>query len=199
MNSLQPTDWKTSRSWWGARRLHYNIGLLIAGPAAFVCYLTILHAFEDVFPEIDVTIFTILLQCFAYGFFIVLANICYYLGPIAEAFVRPKRVVLFRKVTYRLGFCFSVALSFSVPLLSIITIVVSVYSAAHYGEIKQAMVVGEYVASHKEGLESLEIRPDGTYAYRYEGPNGKRLSGSGEWRFERQDGKPMITFRAPLS
>jgi hypothetical protein len=29
-------------TWWEARRLHYNIGLLVAGALAFTCYNTLL-------------------------------------------------------------------------------------------------------------------------------------------------------------
>jgi hypothetical protein len=53
----------------------------------------------------------------ALGFAVVvgLANICYFLGPLAERLAKPDDVAMFRRRTFSLGFWFSVLLPFSLP------------------------------------------------------------------------------------
>jgi hypothetical protein len=113
-----PTVW-----WWEKRRLLYNLGLVVAGILAFACYVFVLIHFEDVIRAPDpsqedaFTLFTIGLQGFGYLFMMLVANVCYFLGPISEKLIRPHNVDAYRKIAFRLGFWGSVALPFCVPVL----------------------------------------------------------------------------------
>jgi hypothetical protein len=112
-----------SLQWWESRRLRYNAGLVVAGILAFVAYAFVLVHFQDVIRAPDPSQedafsgFTLILQGFGYLFMMLVANVCFYLGPISERFLRPRNVEAYRKITFRLGFWCSVALPFSVPLL----------------------------------------------------------------------------------
>jgi hypothetical protein len=111
---------RSSLSWWGARRLRYNIGLAVAGVLAFICYATVCWTLlpRVLGPsEIEVTLFTTLFQGIGYLLMMGVANLFYYLGPLSERVVRPVEVDRYRRNCYRLGFWFSVLLPFSIPAL----------------------------------------------------------------------------------
>jgi len=112
--TTDPSAW-AAETWWAARRLRYNIGLLIAGPLGFVCYAVAVSRCIDLRApgEWEVTIFTIFLQGFAYLVMIGIANLCYYLGPWSERLLHPSNVARYRKIAFRLGFWFSVLLPFT--------------------------------------------------------------------------------------
>jgi hypothetical protein len=105
--------------WWGNRRLRYNVALLIAGPLAFVVYAAVgewcIRKNADV--DFEITIFTTLFQTVGYLFMMGIANLFYYLGPLSERAVKPRRIAWFRKIMFALGFWFSVLLPFVVPVL----------------------------------------------------------------------------------
>lgn len=102
--------------WWEARRWRYNKGLVIAGLLAFVCYAIVgLSVLGD--QEFEITGLTTLLQSIGYLFMMVVANVCYFLGPLSERGVDSKDLEQHRQRYYRLGFWFSVLLPFSIPLL----------------------------------------------------------------------------------
>jgi len=107
-------------AWWEARRLRYNVGLVVAGILAFVCYVlvcfTLLPRVLDP-SEIEVTLPTTLFQGVAYLIIMGIANVCYFLGPLSERVVRPRDVERYRRICYLLGFWFSVMLPFSIPVL----------------------------------------------------------------------------------
>lgn len=62
------------------------------------------------------------------------------------------------------------------------------------GEIDIKTVIGNYVANHQKGTDTLELRPDGTYNYQYIFPDGGEIKISNKWEFNNSDGKPIITF-----
>jgi hypothetical protein len=101
-------------TWWAMRRLRYNIGLLVAGPLGFGLYaLAISRCIELRAPgDWEITILTTLFQGFAYLVMIGVANLCYYLGPWSERVVHPTNIASYRRITFRLGFWFSVLLPF---------------------------------------------------------------------------------------
>ena len=116
--STQTADaWK----WWEARRLRYNIALAAAGwsawamAAAVVWTLGALLPFRTDNPE--VTLFTVLIQGIAYLLVMAAANLCYLLGPLSEAVLRPTDVNGYRRRMFGLGFWLSVALPFAYPAL----------------------------------------------------------------------------------
>jgi len=104
-------------AWWSARRLRYNIGLVVAGILAFIAYAVIGSTLLPVDADFEVTLFTILFQGVGYLVMIAVANVCYFLGPLSERFVRPTDPERYRRICYRLGFWFSVLLPFSIPTL----------------------------------------------------------------------------------
>ena len=103
--------------WWRARRLRYNIALVVAGILAFVAYVTVCVTLLPKDADVEITIFTTLFQGVGYLFMIGVANICYFIGPLSERFVRPAEPERYRLICYRLGFWFSVLLPFSIPTL----------------------------------------------------------------------------------
>lgn len=55
-------------------------------------------------------------------------------------------------------------------------------------------VIGKYAANHGQGLDTIELKGDGTYLYYFRGNDGKEFRNAGDWTFHLQDGKPRITF-----
>jgi hypothetical protein len=104
-------------AWWSARRLRYNLGLVVAGILAFIAYVVVGSTMLQSDADFEVTIFTTLFQGVGYLFMIGVANVCYYLGPISERIVRPRDSDRYRRICFRLGFWFSVLLPFSIPAL----------------------------------------------------------------------------------
>ena len=112
-----------SRQWWEGRRLRYNIGLIIAGILAFVCYVIVAdrsieqHKLGD---EAEITLFTTFGQGIMYLFAMGIANFCYMLGPWWETRLKPANVDRYRSLTYNLGFWFSVLLPFSISVILVL-------------------------------------------------------------------------------
>ncbi|GEP43472.1 hypothetical protein [Brevifollis gellanilyticus] len=106
----------SARAWWEARRWRYNKGLVIAGLLAFVGYSIVGSVFLADDVEFEITVFTTIFQGIGYLFMMVVANVCYFLGPLSERGVDSKDLEQHRQRYYRLGFWFSVLLPFSIPL-----------------------------------------------------------------------------------
>jgi hypothetical protein len=121
MNDTQQS--LTTWQWWAARRGRYNIGLIVSGIMAFICYATVVWTFEDRIPGAEVTIFTTLIQGLGYLVMIGVANVFFFLGPIAEQVIRPTDPLRFRMLTYRTGFWGSVSLPFLIPAFLLILVV----------------------------------------------------------------------------
>src|SRR3972149_2079199 len=60
--------------------------------------------------------------------------------------------------------------------------------------IERSMVLGIFIANHTKGIDSLIIRPDGTYLHSFTSPIGEKFVNSNNWEFELLDGEPHITF-----
>ncbi len=119
------TDTATSsRAWWSARRLCYNVALVVAGDLAFIAYAPVGSTLLSNDTEFEITVVTALFQGIGYLCMIGLANVFYYLGPLSERFVRPSDPERYRRICFRLGFWFSVLLPFSIPSLLAISAVV---------------------------------------------------------------------------
>jgi hypothetical protein len=110
------------RAWWRARRLRYNVALVVAGVAAFFSYAAIVWtapagALGDAPEGPEITAFTTLFQAVGYLMAMAIANVCYGLGALGERVLQPRDVSRFRRVAYTAGLCFSVASPFTIPLL----------------------------------------------------------------------------------
>jgi len=107
-----------TEEWWHSKRLLYNIGLVVSGLLAFGAYALVVETIGANDPELEITIFTIAFQGFAYLILIGFANFCFLLGPYSERQFQPSNVDLYRKVTFRLGFWFSFLIPFAIPILA---------------------------------------------------------------------------------
>lgn len=115
-----PGTIRSAWDWWESRRLLYNVGLVCAGILAFMCYVVVCFSLLPRVldeSEIKITPLTTLVQGIGYLFMMGVANLCYFLGPFCEDFVRPGNVDRYRRISYWLGFWFSVLLPFSIPAL----------------------------------------------------------------------------------
>ena len=115
---------ESAGQWWGARRRRYNVALILAGLGAFISYIALAWSFADRLHQVEVTGFTVLFQVIGYGVAMVVANVCYFLGPLSERVVNPSDLNSYRTLAYSLGFWFSVALPFVVPALLAYVIVI---------------------------------------------------------------------------
>jgi hypothetical protein len=114
--SIPPDVW----AWWQARRLTYNIALALAGIAAYLVSVALHYAFGDpvwaAWPDaLGVTVFLGTAYLVVMG----IANICYLIGPFAEAWLRPVDVDRFRRSAFNMGLWGSVALPFLWTLLQL--------------------------------------------------------------------------------
>ncbi len=98
--AANPSPWATE-AWWAARRLRYNIGLLIAGPLGFIGYAACTNLRAP--GNWDITIFTTLFHGLAYLVMVGIANLCYYLGPWSERIIQPTNIAECRKIAFQLG------------------------------------------------------------------------------------------------
>jgi hypothetical protein len=109
----------SAKEWWGRRRLRYNIGLLIAGPLAFAVQIAVVSWGVSIgaIPSKSHPAMgnTILIDGIGYLLTIGVANGCYFLGRLSEGIVQPSDYDRFRRITFRLGFWFSVLLPLSIP------------------------------------------------------------------------------------
>ena len=139
-------------TWWAAHRLRYNIGLLVGGSLGFIGYAIAVDRCINLHTPGDweITLFTTAFQGVAYLAAVVLANLCYYLGPWSEGLLHPSNVAIYRKITFRLGFWFSVLLPFTPSAL------LFYFCSAHAGSDKKiivelarpAFVVATYLFNH---------------------------------------------------
>ena len=109
-----------SFQWWLSRLPKYNLGLVIAGVSAFFVYVLIGSLLLPAKDEFEVSFFTVLLQGIGYMIMMVIANVCYFIGPVSESVLRPDDVSQYREKFYKFGSRFSFALPFSAPLMLMI-------------------------------------------------------------------------------
>jgi hypothetical protein len=103
--------------WWEARRLRYNIGLGIAGLAAYSAFWLVMLGFGDT-RYIDMRSLVSMTAFMGAGYLIVIAvaNACYLIGVGLEALIKPADKDGFRERFWALGFWASCALPFLLPL-----------------------------------------------------------------------------------
>ena len=56
-----------------------------------------------------------------------------------------------------------------------------------------SQVIGTYEAHHQNGVETLQLRPDGTYINHFKAVNGTEATNSGKWQFEPYYGEPKVS------
>ncbi len=108
--------------WWLGKRWLYNISLVVAGISAFVCNHIVIDLFSETINNVEVGEMTILAiggQSICFLIMMWMANMFYGLGLWAEKKFKPNDVRRFRRITFRLGYWFSVGLPFMIPLTNL--------------------------------------------------------------------------------
>ena len=101
------------KTFWSGKRLPYNKGLIISGITAFILYCILGSLMVR---DFEVTGFTTILQGFGYLAMMGIANVFFGLGSLIDGTFNEKGSEKFRNNLYKLGFVFSVALPFSIPV-----------------------------------------------------------------------------------
>ncbi len=121
MNPSLPGPVSTDRHegwrWWEARRLRYNIGLVVVGWTAYALFLLLQYTGA---PQLEISWqalgpMTIFLGI-GYLLLMALANLLYLLGVVLERFIQPDDIAFYRERAWALGFWGSIALPFLFPL-----------------------------------------------------------------------------------
>jgi hypothetical protein len=109
------------KAWWAARRLKYNIGLIVAGFLAFIAYTIVgIQLIEPIEHDFEINLFDVIPQGIAYGIMMLIANACYGLGYELDKTFNTHNTDAYRKRLFNRGFWFSVALPFLIPLILVI-------------------------------------------------------------------------------
>jgi hypothetical protein len=118
---LPPVIVVDRRTWWATQRKCYNITLTIAAPLSLVASLIVWGVFEKRLPCLEITAVHGFLALPLFMIGLVLANICYFFGPLSERIIRPRNVNNFRSWVYGAGAVFSVVIVFSPAILNLIS------------------------------------------------------------------------------
>lgn len=125
MGILDENIQQTSKQWWASRRLKYNKGLVIAGITAFILYVilgsTLISPYDN---DFEITLFTTAFQGFGYLFMMLIANLFYNLGHIADKMFNKENDERFRKRLFNLGYWFSFGLPFLIPTMIVIMYII---------------------------------------------------------------------------
>jgi len=82
--------------------------------------------------------------------------------------------------------------------VTVICFVVFLFAAVLFNgcskQVTSATVVGRYVANHKQAVDVLDVRPDGTYILNYSPSLGNGVTNTGTWTFEYRNGEPRLAF-----
>ena len=130
---MRPRLWRldferpaSALGWWFSKLWFYNLGLVVAGIMAGALAgiisqwkwdkISAAALAHGELPELN-----LFLSGAMYLVMMVIANLCYQAGPVAEMIVRPRDRARFRRLLYRTGFLFSFFLPFAAPLSVLIT------------------------------------------------------------------------------
>ena len=101
--------------WWSSRRRAYNVARVVAGLLAFICYAFAINARCSADDTVEITLFAIAFQGIGYLIAMLIANAFYNLGAWSERQFSPSDPGAFRRLTFKMGLVFSIALPFVVP------------------------------------------------------------------------------------
>lgn len=179
------------REWWARRRLRYNVGLLVAGALAFVCYVAAAHWNSSMqAPRASVgnrLLPNALLGAIGYLLVMVIANALYFLGPLSESIVRPRNIARYRQVSFKLGFWVSVLLPFVIPGLLIGFMLFC--SMPGYGRpMGRSDLPGTYTADYSFGKATLIVKDNGRFTQSVRiTATRKAATAAGKWSFDPRD------------
>jgi hypothetical protein len=106
--------------WWQARRLRYNLTLLVSGGIAYGLGVGLNYGFghpvwRDWRGAVGMTLFFGVIYLLVMGF----ANVFYLLGPAVESWVKPDDVDRYRRNAFAMGLWGSLIVPFSFPLVQL--------------------------------------------------------------------------------
>lgn len=115
-------DRRETWRWWESRRLRYNVGLAVAGWCAWSLFWVAQFVFDAIIPtEWQFLQITVMLGV---GFLVVMvvANVLFFLGVVAEILIKPVDAPAFRDRMWRFGYGGSIALPFLLPLATFVAL-----------------------------------------------------------------------------
>jgi hypothetical protein len=107
----------STQIWWRKRRLVYNAGLVLSGMSSLTFLAGVLEFSKCSAPDLADVPFKLVYLAVGYGVAMVLANLAFSLGPLAESTLKPEQVSGFRRWAFGLGFAVSFALPFVGPVV----------------------------------------------------------------------------------
>lgn len=110
---------RDSIAWWSARRRKYNYVLVASLAAAIVIDLVAVGAAPRQFPGFEITLVSFVAAPLWLGFGMLLANICYLPGLLAEHLLRPRDAEGCREFPYKMGLGFSIGIILAPSILTI--------------------------------------------------------------------------------
>lgn len=96
VDTTEPQSW----TWWEARRLRYNLGLVAAGALGLAIETTALVLWAATQPD---WLWLILFQGLIYLLYMLGANLFYLLGAAVEGVLRPSPAAAYRTSAFALG------------------------------------------------------------------------------------------------
>lgn len=121
MEIFEKTFEQNRKEWWKFKRKKYNLGLVIAGVLAFICYAIVgeifLMPYDD---EFEITLFTTFFQGVGYLVMMGIANLFYKLGYWADSTFNTYNRPIFRLRVFNIGYWFSFCFPFLIPVLLIL-------------------------------------------------------------------------------
>jgi hypothetical protein len=121
-------------AWWSARRLPYNMLLLVAAPISLLALFGVWILFEDQLPCFEITGFNVATWAVLFPFALGLANIFYYLGPLSERLVSPGNPRSFRRLVFGAGTLFSLILIFCPVAATVTTALLALPCTDEFGQ-----------------------------------------------------------------
>jgi len=116
MEIFEPPVEQTAKEWWESKRRKYNLGLVIAGALAFICYVIVGANFIMPYDnDFEITLFTIFFQGIGYLVVIGIANLFYKLGYWTDTKFNTDNSFTFRLRLYNTGYWFSLCFPFLIP------------------------------------------------------------------------------------
>ena len=104
-------------------RFRYNLILILSAVVSGMGLITLWALFDRRLPCLEITGFTLVISAMLFALALGLANVLYYLGPLAEVLCRPTDGLRFRSRLFALGTSFSVLLIFAPVIGNVVSAV----------------------------------------------------------------------------
>jgi hypothetical protein len=200
MSAVSDPNGVPARTWWARRRLRYNLALLAAGVLAFACFVllfwwtdTILSSGYHTASSVSVVLRGWSpLAAGALVAFLLVANVGYFAGPLAERVIPAEFIAIYRRLAFRLGLWLSVLVPFVAPAMLAGLLFLSLLMG--YGKpVRVSDLPGTYRADYGPATSAFTLTPDGrfTQTVRVRMP-AQRATAAGTWTYDAR--RREITF-----